>query len=71
MDQNTLRELVKVGWGALFVVLGIAAVLCFLLILRSRVFRSRGLREPKEVAERAAWRERVRAVFRRCRPPRE
>jgi hypothetical protein len=71
MDENTLKEFVKIVWGALFVSLGIIATLCFFLILRSGIFRSYRFRDPRPVEEGAPWRERIREWLRQWRPPRE
>ncbi len=69
MDQSTLHALLKVVWGALFVVLGILAALCLFLILRSAIFRSFHFRERREVEEKAPWRERIRDWFLHWHPP--
>lgn len=69
MDENTLKEFVKIVWGVLFVFLGIIASLCLFLILRSQVFRSYHVRDPKPLEEDAPWRERIREWLRQWRPP--
>ncbi|OHB80209.1 MAG: hypothetical protein A2V98_02295 [Planctomycetes bacterium RBG_16_64_12] len=71
MDQNTLREFLKIVWGALFAALGVIAALCLFLILRSGIFRSFHFREPREIEEDAPWRERIREWLRQWRPPRK
>jgi hypothetical protein len=69
MDQSTLHAFLKIFWGALFVVLGIIAAVCFFLILRWRIFRSFHFRDRREDEEKAPWRERIRDWFLHWHPP--
>jgi hypothetical protein len=72
MDQSTLKEFVRIIWGAMFVYLGIIAAVCLFLLLRLRaVRRPFRFREEKEIEEKAPWRKRIRDALLIWRPRRK
>jgi hypothetical protein len=69
MGENVLRELVKVLWWALIVVIGILAALCLFLILRWNALRFRPTRKWAKPEEKTSPRKGLRKWFGSRRPP--